>query len=156
MDCGHCRSALVITADLVRHGQRDAPSRLGGRLPGWNHLRSARVFGMVHAGSAADSTRHCNWSNVDICLADSPHWWTHRDSLSYLRFISETTRPSDFIARYGGEEFCVILVGATELDAVKWAERARLSLRAFQFELAGSTRTITASFGVSERNENTH
>jgi two-component system, cell cycle response regulator len=70
--------------------------------------------------------------------------------------ISKTTRPSDFIARYGGEEFCVILVGATESDAVKWAERARLTLRAFPFELAGNTRTITASFGVSERSEETH
>jgi diguanylate cyclase (GGDEF)-like protein len=71
------------------------------------------------------------------------------------RVISDTTRPSDFIARYGGEEFCVILVGATELEAVKWAERARFSLRAFPFELAGDTRTITASFGVSERSETT-
>lgn len=71
------------------------------------------------------------------------------------KVVSETTRPSDFIARYGGEEFCVILVGATEYDAAKWAERARISLRSFQFELAGTTRTITASFGVSERNETT-
>jgi diguanylate cyclase (GGDEF)-like protein len=72
------------------------------------------------------------------------------------RVISDMLRPSDYVARYGGEEFCVILLGASELDAVKWAERARLSLRAFPFELAGSTRTITASFGVSERSEKTH
>jgi diguanylate cyclase (GGDEF)-like protein len=71
------------------------------------------------------------------------------------RVIRDNTRPSDYIARYGGEEFCVILVGATEKNAVEWAERARIALRSFPFEVAGATRTITASFGAAERSEHT-
>ncbi len=69
--------------------------------------------------------------------------------------IRDITRPSDYIARYGGEEFCVILVGATEKSAMDWAERARITLRSFPFELGDTTRTITASFGAAERNEYT-
>ena len=65
--------------------------------------------------------------------------------------LRDTTRPGDSVARYGGEEFCVILVGASEENALAWAELARERLANVRFELAGQVVRVTASFGVAQR-----
>lgn len=74
---------------------------------------------------------------------------------SVAQMICAETRPGDFIARYGGEEFCVILVGATETQAVGWAERMRAKLASTPIKLSDGTLIVTASFGVAQRTDDT-
>lgn len=69
------------------------------------------------------------------------------------QLIEQSTRPGDFIARYGGEEFCVILLGATERNAVDWAQRARETLEQTPVELSEQSIPVTASFGAAQRTD---
>ena len=60
-------------------------------------------------------------------------------------------RPMDLHARYGGEEFCFILPETGLNGAVALAERLRVSVAGLHFETEGKIFTVTASFGVAER-----
>ncbi|MGD9126452.1 MAG: diguanylate cyclase [Planctomycetia bacterium] len=71
------------------------------------------------------------------------------------KLLSQSIRANDLLCRYGGEEFCVILPDACEEDAVAWAERMRNLIRCKKIPIAEDGLTITASFGVSERREDT-
>lgn len=61
--------------------------------------------------------------------------------------LRTTARRSDFVARYGGEEFVAILRDAELGDAVAWADRLRLAIRAEP--PPGVPETVTASLGVA-------
>ena len=54
-------------------------------------------------------------------------------------------RKQDIVGRYGGEEFCVVMPGATLIEAEAAAESIRKSIESKKW----SHRAITASFGVS-------
>lgn len=69
--------------------------------------------------------------------------------------LRENSRRGDCIARYGGEEFCVMLAGTCEDGAVTWAERIREAIHRLEFPLVEQTRSVTASFGVAQRTEDT-
>jgi len=60
-------------------------------------------------------------------------------------------RSTDFVCRYGGEEFCALLPQASELDAVRWAERVRADLAEMKVPADDSFIQITASLGVVGR-----
>ncbi len=64
------------------------------------------------------------------------------------RRIESSFRNIDIICRWGGEEFAVLMPGATTVDAVRAAERARLALAAEPVLWDGAPITITGSFGV--------
>ena len=61
--------------------------------------------------------------------------------------LSTAARRSDFVARYGGEEFVAILRDASLDDALVWADRLRLAIRAEP--PPGLPETVTASLGVA-------
>ena len=61
--------------------------------------------------------------------------------------LRAAARRSDFVARYGGEEFVAILRDASLDDALAWAERLRLAIRAEP--PPGVPETVTASLGVA-------
>jgi len=61
--------------------------------------------------------------------------------------LRSTARRSDFVARFGGEEFVAILRDASLGDALAWADRLRLAIRAEP--PPGVPETITASLGVA-------
>lgn len=67
-------------------------------------------------------------------------------------------RSGDAICRYGREEFCILLPGVELSQAQALAERARSSIR--QLSIKGDTDasaiSITASFGVSSNEHETH
>ena len=56
-------------------------------------------------------------------------------------------RQGDLVARYGGEEFVVVLAACGALEAMGWAERARVRLR--ETLMPGIERQVTASLGVA-------
>ena len=67
-------------------------------------------------------------------------------------------RETDLAARYGGEEFVVVLPGASEEDAVRFAEYVRVSIK--QLGLAHSTSPVapvlTVSVGVGTARDGTY
>ncbi|MDR2115326.1 MAG: diguanylate cyclase [Planctomycetaceae bacterium] len=75
-----------------------------------------------------------------------------REMASILKSYS---RSSDIICRYGGEEFCVLLPGCNEKTAWNWAERIRRRFETNPIKHSNFEISITVSFGVAERMEDT-
>jgi len=68
--------------------------------------------------------------------------------------LSEALRVGDAAGRVGGEEFCIVLPGATLVQAVQVAERVRGRISTKELLLKqGETVKITASLGVSSAQE---
>lgn len=65
--------------------------------------------------------------------------------------LSEMVREQDICARFGGEEFCVLLSGTDAAGATLFAEGLRTALQMKKFEGLPPDQTVTASFGVAER-----
>ncbi len=63
------------------------------------------------------------------------------------RLMKETLRSTDLIARWGGEEFLILCPSSNLEEAVKLAERLRLSVENCKFSIEKS---ITISVGVAE------
>ncbi|MBN2544443.1 MAG: GGDEF domain-containing protein [Spirochaetes bacterium] len=66
--------------------------------------------------------------------------------------IKESTREVDIAARLGGEEFGILLPHTKSSDAVKLAERLRLSIETKNCKVQNKRMKITASFGVADFN----
>jgi two-component system, cell cycle response regulator len=64
--------------------------------------------------------------------------------------VSALIRVEDVFARFGGEEFVVLIRGATgsSLDAVRLAERVRVSVAALTIRAEGAAVRVTISVGV--------
>jgi len=74
---------------------------------------------------------------------------------SMASILQDHSRGYDIICRYGGEEFCVLLPGCGEEIAFSWAERTRKKLESSQIAVGLNEKiSLTASFGVAERQEN--
>ncbi|MBN1912519.1 MAG: diguanylate cyclase [Pirellulales bacterium] len=69
--------------------------------------------------------------------------------------LEDNCRTNDVLCRYGGEEFCAMLPETDEMAAAAWAERVRKLLAETTVSLSGKTLQVTASFGVSQRIEDT-
>jgi len=65
------------------------------------------------------------------------------------RIMRDQARPTDVSARIGGEEFSVFLPNTNKADAMRIAERLRLSFAALQLLEDGEPVTVTATFGVA-------
>jgi diguanylate cyclase (GGDEF)-like protein len=59
-------------------------------------------------------------------------------------------RHHDLAARYGGEEFCLLLPETTMQGAVVLAERLRIAIEHWNFQVEDVRLQVTASFGVAE------
>lgn len=65
--------------------------------------------------------------------------------------LSRALRSDGHLIRWGGEEFLVLILGITEQDAVKVAERLRAAISNEEFPVVGK---LTVSGGVTSRREN--
>jgi len=66
------------------------------------------------------------------------------------RIIGETIRSADFVGRWGGDEFLVALVGSSEEDAYKIAEKIREAVATDKGLAICKKIAITLSVGVAE------
>lgn len=73
----------------------------------------------------------------------------------FASLVSGELRASDLFGRYGGEEFCLLMPGATTLQARDAGERLRALISQNPALFAGTTLSITVSVGISwsERSE---
>jgi diguanylate cyclase (GGDEF)-like protein len=64
-------------------------------------------------------------------------------------------RMTDLHARYGPEEFCLLLPETDQKGAHVVAERLRTAVAGLRFEIDKRTFSVTASFGIAERQSDT-
>jgi diguanylate cyclase (GGDEF)-like protein len=69
--------------------------------------------------------------------------------LSLSKELGRNLRQTDILCRYGGEEFAILLPETTIQTAKTIAERLRISISNYSFEVTKTTLHITISIGVS-------
>lgn len=93
-----------------------------------------------------------------IAMADVDHFKSVNDTYGHdagdevlkkiAKILKSRSRASDICGRMGGEEFIFILTHATKTDALAVIDRIREELASVVFTFNGSSRTVTASFGL--------
>ncbi|KAA3632225.1 MAG: GGDEF domain-containing response regulator [Proteobacteria bacterium] len=93
-----------------------------------------------------------------LCLLDIDQFRVVNDTRGHVsgdRFLCAFGRrlgsllgPADIIARVGGDEFALFLKGMKAADARSLAERIRVAIETFRFEIDGERFGVTASVGV--------
>jgi two-component system, cell cycle response regulator len=96
---------------------------------------------------------------VAVALADLDHFKRINDSYGHaagdavlceaVNRMRVSLRLYDAIGRYGGEEFLMVLPGCTTQDAVKLADRLRMSIGQETVEVTGRHIVVTSSLGVA-------
>jgi diguanylate cyclase (GGDEF)-like protein len=96
---------------------------------------------------------------VAVVLADLDHFKRINDSYGHIagdavlceavNRMRVSLRLYDAIGRYGGEEFLMVLPGCTTQDAVKLADRLRMSIGQETVEVTGGHIVVTSSLGVA-------
>ncbi len=98
---------------------------------------------------------------VAVAMFDVDHFKEYNDANGHIagdealrniaQLISSNVRSDDVVYRYGGEEFAALLIGATEAEAVRVAERVRAAIANHVFPGAESQPggRITVSAGVA-------
>lgn len=104
-------------------------------------------------------------SEVAICLFDIDHFKEINDRFGHAAgdevlesigsIVRGELRAGDLAGRLGGDEFCFVLTGADDNEAARVAERIRQRLGTLAFGMeAGSTFSVTATFGVAKSSTN--
>jgi len=119
-----------------------------------------RVYNRRHLderlkGEFAYATRHR--TAVSVLVIDVDHFKNVNDTLGHaagdavLRSlsasISRIVRTEDLVARYGGEEFVVVARGIESPNAMKLAERIRVSIAMMEVLWNGTPVSVTVSIG---------
>jgi len=96
-------------------------------------------------------------TTLSIIMLDIDHFKSINDThghdvgdkvlVGLVKLIQNYIRDTDVFSRWGGEEFILLLPHTTLPNAAKLAERIRMRIEEYLFEVAGN---ITCSFGVSE------
>jgi len=134
------------TLNLETQGKKDALTGLANR----RELRKA--IETAFAESKADA-------EIGLIVLDVDHFKHINDRFGHsagervlttiARVMRDQARAHDLPARIGGEEFAVLLPNTLKVDAMRIAERLRLSFAALQLLEDGEPVTVTATFGVA-------
>ncbi|MCH8684026.1 GGDEF domain-containing protein [Pedomonas mirosovicensis] len=110
---------------------------------------------------AGAALRHGRSAPMTLVACDLDHFKSINDTFGHeagdevLRtfgaLLRDTARGTDIIGRTGGEEFLVLLPGTARAGAFELCERVRQRLEGWRFPPLGGARTVTASFGIAER-----
>ncbi len=134
------------TLNLEALGKKDTLTGLANR----RDLRKA--IETAFAESTADA-------EIGLVILDVDHFKHINDRFGHsagervlttiARVMRDQARATDLPARIGGEEFAVLLPNTPKVDAMRIAERLRLSFAALQLLEDGEPVTVTATFGVA-------
>ena len=107
-----------------------------------------------------EHTRLQRGRSYALVMIDMDHFKRLNDTLGHaagdaalkraVEVLSPCVRDIDRFGRLGGEEFCVLLPLTDLAGALLVAERMRHNLEHSNFEWAGKTWPLTASFGIAE------
>ncbi|WP_376742241.1 GGDEF domain-containing protein [Ensifer canadensis] len=70
---------------------------------------------------------------------------------TFAGVLRDSVREADLVARIGGEEFAILLPGMDVDAAMAVAECIRERLAIHRFPVLGATESVTASFGLAQR-----
>lgn len=95
-----------------------------------------------------------------LILLDIDHFkkvndtWGHQNGDYVIKTVAELCkkfiRSIDTASRWGGEEYLILLPGTTLSNAKATAERLRVGINEYDFQLDGQTEKISASLGIAE------
>ena len=98
-------------------------------------------------------------SDFILCFCDLDHFKQINDTFghytgdivlkNFSRIVKSSIREIDYAARFGGEEFVCLLVNTDIENAIKVAERIRLSLASYNFSDIAPSLHSTVSIGVA-------
>ncbi|MDT8439217.1 MAG: GGDEF domain-containing protein [Wenzhouxiangellaceae bacterium] len=71
--------------------------------------------------------------------------------IAFARLLRETVRQDEIVCRLGGEEFLLISAAAEIRELIVLGERLRHAVEALRIPFQGQTLTLTASFGLAQR-----
>ena len=125
-----------LTGALTRRGFEEQAEREIARARRYGRASTLVMLDVDHFKSVNDTHGHAVGDQV----------------LHQIANIADVTlRPSDIFGRLGGEEFAMLLPETNGEEAVVVAERLRGAIAQHPMQLPdGSTRHVTASFGVAE------
>lgn len=96
---------------------------------------------------------------VSIILSDLDHFKQINDQYGHqagdmtlktcAHVYQKLNRSTDITCRFGGEEFLIVLPKMSKTDAIKRAEKLRLSIEQTKIRIVGTDLSITASFGLA-------
>ncbi len=134
-------------AEQVRNARKDPLTRLYSR-----RYLDDQLPGLIKAHRRNDQP-------MSLIIADLDHFKSVNDVHGHLvgdevlwrvaEAIRSTVRMADSPVRYGGEEFCVVLPGASLVEALIVAERVRAAVERLDLGVVRDGLTSTISLGVA-------
>lgn len=134
-------------AEQVRNARKDPLTRLYSR-----RYLDDQLPGLIKA-------HRRNEQPMSLIIADLDHFKSVNDEHGHLvgdevlwrvaEAIRSTVRMADSPVRYGGEEFCVILPGASLVEALIVAERVRVAVERLELGVVRDDLKATISLGVA-------
>ena len=153
---------LGITQNNFRLKQTKAELDKLAKTDALTGIYNRRHF--VELAKADNNRAQRSGETAFVVLVDADHFKKVNDTYGHLvgdkvlielaERMHKALRPYDILARYGGEEFIIYLCNLTEETAVMVTERLRLGIQESEFEIAGFTFPVTASFGVAPYTQN--
>ena len=153
--------AIVLALAILAAAVLDIIERLQNErnIDSLTQLHNRRSFEEQASAMIADKRRRA----ISLVLCDIDYFKSINDVDGHAagdqvlqkfgEIIRDYIRAGDIAARVGGEEFALLLPNTTMEGGVELAERLRRHLETTRFRTTFGSRTVTASFGVSQRHE---
>lgn len=134
----------------------------------WTLARTDPLTGVLNRRALLEQLQRCwlkshNGQPLGCIMLDLDHFKRVNDAYGHQAgdavlvqcadLLRRHVRPQDAVARYGGEEFCVLMPGADEDTAIRWAEEFRAQLHRTPMKLGDRSLAVTASLGVASRSD---
>ncbi|WP_324779700.1 sensor domain-containing diguanylate cyclase [Thiobacillus sedimenti] len=152
--------ALALAYQLrVGQEERIRAQRLA-QLDPLTALNNRRAFYDKTAAPWSQTVRHGHSTSVMLFDLDhfkalnDAHGHAHGDAVlrATAELLRHSVRQGDVAARWGGEEFIVFLPETDAAEAMRLAERLRRAIAAMRVPHDGGASSVTASFGLAQRN----
>ena len=151
--------ALALTYQFrVGQEERFRAEQLA-RLDPLTGINNRRAFYDIAGPIWAIAQRHSH--HLSVVLMDIDHFKRINDVHGHAcgddflvetgKVLKRTVREQDVIARWGGEEFILLLPETDRREAAALAERLRTAIAEMRLPGAKNAPTVTASFGVAQR-----
>jgi diguanylate cyclase (GGDEF)-like protein len=151
--------ALALTYQFrVGQEERFRAEQLA-RLDPLTGINNRRAFYDIAGSIWAIAQRHSH--HLSVVLMDIDHFKRINDVHGHAcgddflvetgKVLKRTVREQDVVARWGGEEFILLLPETDQREAAALAERLRMAIAEMRIPGAKNAPTVTASFGVAQR-----